>query len=286
MSFTADNAVIMAAGFASRFVPISYETPKGLLRVRGEVLIERQIRQLRQAGIDEIIVVTGYRAERFAYLKDAFDVVLVHNPEYAVRNNNSSIYAVRDRLRNTYICSSDNYLTENPFTKTVDESYYAAVYAEGETAEWCITTGTDGYIDSVRIGGCGAWYMLGHVFWSAPFSRTFVHILEQEYDLPQTAALLWESIYMQHLDVLKMRMRAYPPGVIYEFDSLDELREFDHSYLDDTRSEIIQQLAHKFNCTQREMTDFRALGGPGERAFSFRLRGKTYCVTPDQTRIS
>lgn len=38
-SFKVDNAIIMAAGLSSRFAPISYEKPKGLLRVRGEVLI-------------------------------------------------------------------------------------------------------------------------------------------------------------------------------------------------------------------------------------------------------
>ena len=65
-----DNAIIMAAGTASRFVPLSYEKPKALVEVRGEVLIERQIRQLREAGIKEIIVVTGYKAEQFEYLKD------------------------------------------------------------------------------------------------------------------------------------------------------------------------------------------------------------------------
>ena len=64
----ADNAVIMAAGTASRFAPLSYERPKALIEVRGEVLIERQIRQLRDAGIDDVIIVTGYMKDRFGYL--------------------------------------------------------------------------------------------------------------------------------------------------------------------------------------------------------------------------
>ena len=55
------NAVIMAAGFSSRFAPLSYECPKGLVKIKGEVLVERQIRQLQEAGILEIIVVVGYR---------------------------------------------------------------------------------------------------------------------------------------------------------------------------------------------------------------------------------
>lgn len=64
-----DNAIIMAAGTASRCAPLSYEHPKALIEVRGEVLIERQIRQLHEAGIKKIVVVTGYKAEQFEYLK-------------------------------------------------------------------------------------------------------------------------------------------------------------------------------------------------------------------------
>lgn len=94
-----DNAIIMAAGTASRFAPLSYEKPKALIEVRGEVLIERQIKQLREAGIKEIVVVTGYMAEQFAYLKDKYDVILVHNPDYLTRNNNASIYAAKNILK-------------------------------------------------------------------------------------------------------------------------------------------------------------------------------------------
>ena len=133
-----DNAIIMAAGTASRFAPLSYEKPKALIEVRGEVLIERQIRQLREAGIEEVVVVTGYEAEQFEYLKDKYGVVLINNPYYLTRNNNSSIYAAREYIKNSYICSSDNYFMDNPFKSEVDESYYAAVYIEGETGEWCI----------------------------------------------------------------------------------------------------------------------------------------------------
>ena len=57
------NAIIMAAGMSTRFAPLSYELPKGLLNVKGEVLIERQIRQLQEAGISDITVVVGYMKE-------------------------------------------------------------------------------------------------------------------------------------------------------------------------------------------------------------------------------
>jgi predicted nucleic acid-binding protein len=113
--YRVENAVIMAAGLSSRFVPVSYWRPKGLTSVRGEVLIERQIRQLHEAGITDITVVVGYRAEEFAYLAEKYGVRLVTNDLYAERNNNWTLWLVRDQLRNTYICSSDDYFAQNPF---------------------------------------------------------------------------------------------------------------------------------------------------------------------------
>ena len=48
------SAIILAAGKSSRFAPFTYEKPKGLFRVKGEILIERQIEQLREAGVEYI----------------------------------------------------------------------------------------------------------------------------------------------------------------------------------------------------------------------------------------
>jgi CTP:phosphocholine cytidylyltransferase-like protein len=207
--FKVDNAIIMAAGVSSRFAPLSYEKPKALTVVKGEILIERQIRQLRAAGIEEIYVVVGYKAEQFAYLQEKFNVHLIMNHAYMTRNNNGSIYAAKDVIRNSYICSADNYFAENPFEAQVDDSYYAAVFAQGETQEWCMQTDDKGYISQVHVGGCDAWYMLGHAFWSEEFSAGFLEFRAAQYDLPQTKNLFWENIFMEHLDVLKMRMRKY-----------------------------------------------------------------------------
>ena len=160
------NAVIMAAGISSRFAPISYERPKGVLKVRGEVLIERQIRQLQAAGIDDITVVVGYKKEEFFYLEDEFGVKIVVNDEYAKRNNNSTIKKVEGILGNTYICSSDDYFSLNPFESYVFDSYYAAEYRNGPTDEYClITKGKGGLIVGVDVGGgSDSWVILGHAY--------------------------------------------------------------------------------------------------------------------------
>lgn len=254
MSIRADNAVLMAAGTSSRFAPLSYERPKAFTEVRGEVLIERQLRQLKDAGIDEILLVTGYKKEQFEYLKGKFGAQIIENPDYLVRNNNSTIYAVKERLANSYICSSDNYFSKNPFEAEVSEPYYAAVYADGPTQEWCLTENEEGYINSVTVGGENAWYMLGHAFWDEAFSRKFVSILESIYDEPETAGMLWEAIYMRHLDELKLKIRRYPEGYIYEFDTLDELRQFDASYVKDTRSAILKSIAARLGCKEEDIT--------------------------------
>ena len=169
--YKVDNAIIMAAGLSSRFVPLSYERPKGVLRVRGEVLIERQIRQLQEAGIVDITVVVGYMKETFFYLEDAFGVKIRVNEQYASRNNNSTLMLVREQLGNTYICSSDDYFTENVFRPYVYEAYYAASYFPGETDEYCLKTARDGRIAGVSVGGRDAWAMLGHAYFDRAFSE-------------------------------------------------------------------------------------------------------------------
>ena len=93
--YKVDNAVIMAAGLSQRFAPISYERPKGTLKVRGEVLIERQIRQLHEAGITDITVVVGYKKEYFFYLAERFGATIVVNDDYLTRNNNGSLWRPR-----------------------------------------------------------------------------------------------------------------------------------------------------------------------------------------------
>ena len=168
--YNVDNAIIMAAGVSSRFAPLSYEKPKALITVNGEVLIERQIRQLREVGINEIVVVVGYKKEQFYYLKEKFGVIIVENPEYNTRNNNASIYVAQKYIHNSYICSADNYFTQNQFTKMVEESFYSVVYSNGKTDEWCVDIDNNEYITGVKIGGENSWYMLGHVFWSESFS--------------------------------------------------------------------------------------------------------------------
>ncbi len=253
--FKVGNAVILAAGLSSRFAPISYEKPKGLLRVRGDVLIERQIRQLQEAGIDDITVVVGYKGEYFFYLEEKFGVTIAMNKEFASRNNHSSLMVTRDRLRRTYICSSDNYFVKNPFEPYAWRAYYAAQHVEGPTSEWCIKTGAGGRITGVTVGGADSLVMLGHVFFDEAFSAGMREILEAEYDLPATADKLWEDLFIDHIDELCMFARPYEPGDIHEFDSLDELRDFDPQFLENVDSEAFDNIVSVLGCKKSDICD-------------------------------
>ena len=275
--YRVENAVIMAAGLSSRFAPISYERPKGVLRVRGEVLIERQIEQLHEAGITDITLVVGYKKEEFFYLADKYGVDIVVNEEYARRNNNSTLYKVMSKLGNTYICSSDDYFTENVFEPYVYGAYYASEFAEGETDEYCLTVGAHGRITGAKEGGKDAWIMLGHAYFDRAFSKKFCEILEREYDLPETAGKLWEDIYIDHIDELDMRIRRYAPGVIHEFDSLEELRLFDPDFVENVDSEIFDNICEVLKCQRGDIRDVMAIKkGLTNMSFKFSVGGVGY----------
>ncbi len=224
-----------------------------------EILVERQIRQLHEAGITNIALVVGYKKEYFFYLADKYGVDIVVNREYATRNNNGSLWLVKDRLDNTYVCSSDDYFTTNPFEPYVYKAYYSANYVEGPTDEWCIKTGPGDRITGATVGGADAWVMLGHVYFDRVFSATFREILEQVYHLPETVSKLWESIYLDHIKSFDMVIRRYPDGVIHEFDSVDELRSFDPLFMENVDSEVFDHIADTLGCAKSEIRDFYPL---------------------------
>ncbi|MDR2381200.1 MAG: NTP transferase domain-containing protein [Bifidobacteriaceae bacterium] len=272
-----DNAVILAAGLSTRFAPISYERPKGLLQVRGEVLIERLIRQLREAGIGDITVVVGYKMEQFLYLEDALGVKIAVNREYETRNNHSSLKVVERQLGNTYICSSDNYYAENVFSPYVYHGYYAAVWQAGPTDEWEIKWGNYDRITHAQPGGRDCWIMLGEAYFDRAFSRRFRQILDQVYDDPSTPPKLWESIYADNIKDLDLRVKRYQAGVVHEFDSLDDVRAFDRDFLNNIDSSILDNICRVLGLRRDDLGSFEPIPlGLSNLSFRFDALGQTY----------
>ncbi len=313
--FRVDGALFIAAGFGSRFVPLTFETPKGLLEVQGERMIERQIRQLHQAGIRDITIVVGYLKEKFEYLIDKYQVTLLYNPEYSNKNTLATLYHARKVLkgRNMYILSSDNWMRENMYHTYECGAWYSSARMPGETSEWCLSYNKKGMITDVTVGGHDAWVMYGPVFFSREFSDTFLPVLEQYYEQPGTEQFYWEQVYVDLLkgeakkrlsraksgaassaapsaapfsvppaESLAMYINRQPDNQVYEFENLEELRLFDSTYQNRSNNKAMELVSSVFQVPESEIVHIRCLkSGMTNKSFLFQIHGKHYiCRIP------
>ena len=277
--YKVDNAIMMAAGMSTRFVPISLEKPKGLLVVKNEVLIEHQIEQLQEAGIQNIILMLGYKKEAFFYLEDKFKgIKIIINPEFNIKNNTHTLYLAKEYLGNSYICSSDDYFEENPFDEYVYRSYYSAIHVEEKTDEWYMYPDSKGCIAKVEKTGTVGDIMLGHAYWDRAFSAAMVKILEEDQEIGKYDTELWEQILTDNVKTLPaMEIKVYPNDMIFEFDSLDELRRFDDNYVNHTHSKIMHNISKVLDCSESEILNFKAIKeGLTNTSFVFEVRGTKY----------
>ena len=281
-----DNAVILADGMSTRFVPLNYEKPKGLLEVNGEVLIERQIRQLKEKGIEEIIIVVGYMKEKFDYLKEKFGCILIPTDDYDKKNNYASVYAAREYLKNTIITSSDLYFENNIFQKYAFDSYYCTIYIEGKTAERGIRTNDDDKIIKTMYGDkCyDIWVTLGYAFYSKQFSERMISIIDEIKDFPETSNMFWADIQDEHLGELYMYAKRCKNSDIQEFDSLEELRQYDKKYVYNSGSKILSNICSILSIHENDITSLVSLRRFKESMFKFKVNGDEYIcdVNPDE----
>lgn len=308
--YKVDGALITAAGFGSRFVPLTFETPKGLLKVFGERMIERQIRQLHEVGIHDITIAVGYLKEKFEYLIDKYGVKLLYNPEYGEKNTLATIYRCRKVLegRNMYILSSDNWLRENMFHSWECGAWYSAAFQNGDTREWCLEFNKKGRITDVNVGGRDSWFMYGPVYCSREFTKEFLPVLEAYYQLPGTEQFYWEQVYMDMLkgearrrlekedpvllqkteeacgvpasrwSYISLHANTQPANQVYEFENLEELRLFDHSYENNSNNEALELVSRVFGVQESLIHDIRCLkAGMTNNSFLFKV-GDQNCI--------
>lgn len=282
--FRVDGALIIAAGFGSRFVPLTFEMPKGLLEVFGERMIERQIRQLHEVGVTDITIAVGYLKEKFEYLIDKYDVKLLYNPEYSCKNTLTTIYRARKVLegRNMYLLSSDNWMRSNMFHTYECGAWYSAAFMDGETSEWVLSYNKKGRITDVQVGGRDAWVMYGPVFFSKTFSEKFLPILGEYYRTPGTEQFYWEQVYLDHVDQLEMDINRQPDNQVYEFENLEELRQFDSRYQTHSDNKAMELVSEVFEVPESEIQDIRCLkSGMTNKSFLFQVHDRHYiCRIP------
>jgi len=276
--FKVKNAIILAAGFGSRCIPLTYETPKGLLSVCGKPMIERQIEQLNEKGITDIIIVVGYMKEHFDYLIDKYGVKLVYNAEYAVKNNIASLYCAISSLDNTYVLNSDNRMEENIFNTYEPHSWFSCIYIDGPTNEWCVTNSQKDKIKSISIGGQDSYAIVGPAYFSKSFSAKFKEYISDCYNRPGTNDYYWENVLIEQLDSLPIYMNKQT-GNVREFENLEELRQFDPSYKINSNNKIMALISKVYHVPELEIKDIQPIKvGMTNRSFLFSHDNRRYIM--------
>ncbi len=273
------NAIILAAGKSNRFAPFSYERPKGLFRVRGEVLIERQIDQLHAAGITEIQVVIGYMKEKFFYLEQKYGVHLVVNNEFGKKGNLYSLYMARQYLKNTFICCADQYFPHNPFLYDNKEnySYRMCAYMRNKFREFAVECSDADVITTMHVGGRDSLAMVGCAYLNEKFSSRFCEYMEAEINDFGIASMFWEEFYAKHMNELTMYTRMIEKEQVLEFDSIEDLRTFDSEFLTNIDSEIIENICNTLHCNPNDIVDISVINaGLTNVSFAFMCQGIKY----------
>lgn len=266
------TAIILAAGFGMRMVPINFETPKAFLEVHGEKLIERQIRQLHEAGIHEIHIVVGFMKERFEYLIDQYGVDLIVNPEYAVKNNLHSLYLARNYLTNSYIIPSDVWCGNNPFRRKEICSWYMVSDRKVDSSGVRVNRQKE-LILSQNAGNA----MVGIAYLTGAVCTTLVKKLEVYNENPKHDTDFWESVLVQK-NHFSIPARVIPASTVAEINTYEQLRDFDEQS-EQLNSAAIDTITEVFSCESKEIKNITVLKkGMTNRSFLFRVRDKQYIM--------
>lgn len=225
------KAIFMAAGFGSRMVPVTLNTPKPLIKVHGKKIIETLLDAVLDAGITDITIVRGYLSEQFDLLKRKYPMIkFVENPIYNEANNISSAYLVRDMLANAYVLESDLLLYNKDLIRKYEyTTNYLGMYTD-RTDDWCFET-KKGYITKVRVGGENVHHMFGISYWTKEDAAKMEFDIEKVYKSPGGKERYWDEVALREcIKNYKVWVREVEQGDIIEIDTYNELKQVDSIY--------------------------------------------------------
>ena len=225
------RAIFLAAGFGSRMVPITLNTPKPLVLVNGKKIIETLLDAVIKAQIPEIIIVTGYLKDQFEILLKKYpNVKLVYNDKYNEMNNISSAYAVKDYFQNSYVLESDLVLYNQDIIRKYEYRSNFLGKKVDVTDDWCLET-KNGVITKEKQGGYNCYQMYGISYYDEKDGKQIAKDIDKVFNMPGGKEKYWEQVM---LDVFKNNynifVRECQDGDIIEIDSFKELKEIDKTY--------------------------------------------------------
>ena len=268
------RAVILAAGYGMRMVPINTEMPKALLEIHGEPLIERQIRQLQEAGVSDIRVIVGFMKEQLEYLIDQYDVKLIVNSEYSTKNNLHSLALAAGKLENCYVVPCDIWSEDNPFSRNELYSWY--MVGKEKNLDSSVRLNRKKELVRVREEEDGN-RMIGISYLNAEDGRAIGQRLkaldrDKKYD-----GCFWEEALYSG-DRMMVSARLAEAGAVQEINTYEQLREID-SGSNHLKTHAIEAIMEALQVRQDEICNIAVLKkGMTNRSFLFQAKGKKYIM--------
>lgn len=225
------RAIFLAAGFGSRLVPVTLNTPKPLVRVNGKRIIDGLIDACLAADISEIIIVRGYLAEQFDQLLYKYPMIrFLENSMYNEANNISSAMIARDLLSNAYVLEAD-LLISNP--KIIKKYHYTSDFLaiqKDRTDDWCFSV-KNGVITEEKVGGLDCWQMVGISYWNELDGKKLSGHIKEAYEMPGGKERYWEQApLVVFKEQYKVQVLACRDEDIVEIDTFRELKAIDKAY--------------------------------------------------------
>ena len=268
------NAIILAAGYGLRMVPINRNKPKALLFVDGKSLIERQIEQLQEVGITDITIVVGYIKEAFDYLTDKYNVKLVYNKDYTIKNNLHSLACVSNKISDTYIVPCDLYCTKNPFEQFEHYSWYMVNDLIDEKSPVRVTR--KGKLDYSRNQKSGN-TMVGISFISAKDVQKFSRRINELCADSKNDGEFWETALFEK-SAIEVAAKVVKSNEVVEINSYEQLRDLDCNSIE-LQNESISLICKEFDCKNEDITEIKTLKkGMTNRSYIFTVKGKRYIM--------
>ena len=268
------KAIILAAGYGMRMVPINTEIPKGLMEVRGEVLIERMIRHLHEVGITDIQVVVGFMKERYEYLIDEFQVNLVVNSEYQVKNNLHSLSKVKSSLDKTYIIPCDIWAEKNPFSDFEPYSWY--MVSDDSTIESTVRVNRKRelvMVDEAEEGN----RMIGLCYLKGQEAKIVEENLRNFSKNPSYNHEFWECT-LQDKNKWTIPSKVVNSKQFIEINTYEQLREIDGNSAN-LQTDAISIIQDCFNVEVDEIKNITVLKkGMTNRSFLFECQNQKYIM--------
>ena len=268
------RAIILAAGFGMRMVPINTEIPKGLMEVKGEVLIERMIHHLHEVGITDIQVVVGFMKERYEYLIDEFQVKLVVNSEYQVKNNLHSLSKVKSSLDKTYIIPCDIWSEENPFSDFEPYSWYMVTNEQSIESTVRVNRKRElVMIDETEEGN----QMIGLSYVMGEEAKLVQEKLQEFAKKPSYDHEFWECT-LQDKNKWIIPSKVVGSEQIIEINTYEQLREIDGNSAN-LQTDAISIIQDCFNVEVDEIKNITVLKkGMTNRSFLFECQNQKYIM--------